>query len=170
MFPSTFRCATLTSIQTESCSLGAMKRLLVIAVASVLFLTGCAAQATDSGSTSSSPAVSGSATPKATSSAKPTAGAQPLENPSSDPAAGSGATNSDGKGDALARTTVAWADYAAGTQADIDAQTAAGDCKSLDSQHGSAIANEAAVRSTSGHGAEALLAYIDEALNIAGCN
>jgi hypothetical protein len=153
-----------------------MKRLWVlsaITVTATLLLGGCAPADSSSNTGSSTPSATAShssAKPTAPSSAKPTASNQPLENPSSDPAAGSGAQNSDGKGDPLARTTVSWADYQAGTQADIDAQTAAGDCKSLDSQYGGAIANEESVRASSGHGAEALLAYIDEARALAACS
>jgi len=151
-----------------------MKRLWVLTVTTVtaaLLLSGCAPAATGSATLSPSPTGSAaSATPSVKPTAKPTASKQPLDNPSSDPAAGSGAQNSDGQGDPLARTKVSWADYPAGTQADIDAQTAAADCKSLDSQYGGAIANEEAVRAASGHGAEALLAYIDEARALAACS
>lgn len=146
---------------------------MTMTITTTLLLSGCAPadSASPTGfSTSTAAGSDSSAEPTAPSSAKPTASNQPLENPSSDPAAGSGAQNSDGKGDPLARTTVSWADYQAGTQADIDAQTAAGDCKSLDSQYGGAIANEENVRASSGHGAEALLAYIDEARSLAACS
>ena len=143
-----------------------MKKLVVIAVASVFLLSGCAAETTVSGD----PTFSATQKTTSTPSAKPTASSMPQDNPSEDPAAGSGAHNSDGQGDPLARTTVVWGDYAAGTQADIDTLTAAGDCKSLDSQYGGAKANEATVRAESGHGAEAILAYIVEARALAGCN
>ena len=152
-----------------------MKRLWVLTVTTVttaLLLSGCAPAATGSETPTASPTGTASASAPATSkaTAKPTASKQPLDNPSSDPAAGSGAQNSDGQGDPLARTKVLWADYPAGTQADIDAQTAAADCKSLDSQYGGAIATEESVRASSGHGAEALLAYIDEARALAACS
>lgn len=144
-----------------------MKRLLVLAVATVFALSGCAGQ---SGvlENSSSPSVSQSSTtsPTPTKSIIP----DPGDTATGDPNAGTGATPSDGKGDPLARTVVLWIDYPAGTQADIDAQTAAGDCKSLDSQYGGAKANESTVKAASGHGAEAILAYINEARALAGCS
>jgi hypothetical protein len=168
MFPLKFPCGTSTSIPKGSCSLGAMKRFLIVVVASVFVLTGCATDANSSETSTSTPSSTSPST--STPTAKPTKSAQPLDNPSSDPAAGSGAENSDGAGNPLARTTVLWGDYVSGTQQDIDALTAAGDCKSLDSQYGGAKANEESVRASSGHGAEAILAYIKEALALAACS
>jgi hypothetical protein len=138
-----------------------MKRFLVIAVASVFVLSGCATAPTTSGNSASS-----TASPTATQTAIP----DPGETAAGDPNANSGATPSDGQGDALARTEVLWGDYPSGTQADIDALTAAGDCKSLDSQYGSAVTNEGTVRTSSGHDAEAILTYIDEARVLAACS
>lgn len=138
-----------------------MKRLLVIATVSVLLLSGCATQAPVDGEATSSPT---------STSGRQTTTLDPGETSSADPNAGTGATPSDGTGDPLARTKVLWGDYDPGTQADIDALTAAGDCKSLDSQYGGAKANEEAVRATSGHGAQALLAYINEARALAACS
>ncbi len=138
-----------------------MKRLLVIVAASALLLTGCAAQANVSASESPM-----SMSPTPVESVVPS----PSDTATGDPNADTGATPSDGEGDPLARTEVIWIDYPAGTQADIDAQTAAGDCKSLGSQLGGAKANEASVMAASGHSAEAILAYIDEALELASCS
>lgn len=138
-----------------------MKRFLVIAVAAVLGLSGCAAETTVPGNATSS-----TASPTPTQTVIP----DPSDTAAADPNAGTGATPSDGSGDPLERINVIWRDYAAGTQADIDALTAAGDCKSLDSQYGGAKANEASVRASAGHGAEAILAYIDEARALAGCS
>jgi PBP1b-binding outer membrane lipoprotein LpoB len=151
----------------------AMKRFLIVVFASLFVLTGCATDANSSETstpTPSSPFTSSPSPSTSTPTAKPTKSAQPLDNPSSDPAAGSGAENSDGAGNPLARTTVLWGDYVSGTQQDIDALTAAGDCKSLDSQYGGAKANEESVRASSGHGADAILAYIKEALALAACS
>jgi hypothetical protein len=138
-----------------------MKRLWVVALASVLVLSGCATQASTSrrpASAFTSPTVAASSTP------------DPGETAAVDPNASNGAKPSDGQGATVARSAVVWSDYPAGTQADIDALTAAGDCKSLDSQHGGAAANEATVTASSGHDAEAILTYIDEARALASCS
>jgi hypothetical protein len=140
-----------------------MKKFLVVAAVAVFLLSGCAAGTASDASRSTSAGVN-------TNTPNPLVTPDPVATKAVDPNVGSGASPGDGAGDTLQRTTVPWGDYAAGTQADIDALTAAADCKSLDSQRGSAIANEESVRASSGHGSEALLKYIDEARALAGCN
>ena len=70
----------------------------------------------------------------------------------------------------VARTEVVWADYDQGTQADIDLMTSNGDCLGIQSFFGMATATEDAVKARTGHGNEALTAYLNEALQIAKCN
>jgi hypothetical protein len=138
-----------------------MKKHLVIAVGFVLVLSGCSALSTTPGNPASSVA-----SPTAAMTLTP----DPGESAAVDPNENSGATPSDGQGDAPVRSQVLWGDYPSGTQADIDALTAAGDCKSLDSQYGSAVASEAKVMASSGHDAEAILTYIDEARVLGACD
>ena len=85
------------------------------------------------------------------------------------PAASTGATPSSTPTPTVARTTVLWVDYAAGTQAEIDRMTTAKDCQGIQSFFGMATATEESVRARTGHGKEALVAYLNEALATAAC-
>ena len=68
------------------------------------------------------------------------------------------------------RTEVIWADYDPGLQAEIDQLTAAKDCVGIESFFGMTTATEESVRARTGHGNEALEAYLNESLAIAGCS
>ena len=68
------------------------------------------------------------------------------------------------------RTEVVWSDYDPGVQTDIDLMTSNGDCLGIQSFFGMATATEEAVKSKTGHGNEALTAYLNEALALAKCN
>lgn len=67
------------------------------------------------------------------------------------------------------RAAVAWADYDAGTQTEIDLLTSSKDCLGIKSFLGMATATESSVRAKTSHGNELLVAYLNEALSIAGC-
>ena len=68
------------------------------------------------------------------------------------------------------RTEVIWADYDPGTQGEIDRMTTAGDCVSINSYFGMATATEDSVKLRTGHGNEALVQYLTQASQIAGCD
>lgn len=68
-----------------------------------------------------------------------------------------------------ARTEVLWADYDAGTQAEIDRMTNAGDCLGIKSYFGMAAATEESVKARTGHGNQRLVNYLLESLDVAKC-
>lgn len=68
------------------------------------------------------------------------------------------------------RTSVIWANYDPGTQAEVDLFTKNKDCRGLQSYVGMATATEASVKAKTGHGNDALLRYIGESMIIASCN
>ena len=69
-----------------------------------------------------------------------------------------------------ARAEVIWADYDPGTQGEIDRMTNAGDCLGINSYFGMTTATEESVKARTGHGNEALIKYLTQALQIAGCD
>lgn len=68
------------------------------------------------------------------------------------------------------RTEVIWADYDPGLQAEIDQLTTAKDCVGIESFFGMTTATEESVKARTGHGNEALEAYLNESLSLAGCS
>lgn len=62
-----------------------------------------------------------------------------------------------------------WADYDAGIKSDIDRATDARDCQGIESFYGMATATEDSVMARSGHGNQALVTYLDEAVILANC-
>lgn len=69
----------------------------------------------------------------------------------------------------VARTQVIWADYTPGLQAELDAMTTSQDCIGIQSFYGMTAATEESMKASTGHGNEALNAYIDESLKLAQC-
>lgn len=68
------------------------------------------------------------------------------------------------------RTTVMWADYDPGLQAQIDSYTTNQDCGGITTYFGMVTATEADVKARTGHGNEALREYLNESFAMAGCS
>lgn len=132
-----------------------MRKTVFVAVAIFgLVLSGCAVEESIPETTTSVPATS--TTDESISDAKKEIEAQSSQSPQ--PTSVS------------SRTEVIWADYDPGLQNVIDQQTAAKDCVGIESFFGMTTATEESVKVRTGHGNEALEAYLNESLAIAGCN
>lgn len=70
---------------------------------------------------------------------------------------------------ATAAVEVPWADYGPDVRSRIDSWAAAGDCRRLRETRHTAVADGDAVRRRTGHGNEALIAYLDAVSRAAGC-
>jgi hypothetical protein len=70
---------------------------------------------------------------------------------------------------ASAAVEVPWADYGPGVRNRIDSWAASGDCRRLRDTRDTAVADGEAVRRRTGHGNEALVAYLDAVARSAGC-
>lgn len=68
-----------------------------------------------------------------------------------------------------AAAEVPWADYGQGVRSRIDSWAASGECGRLRATRDTAVADGDAVRRRTGHGNEALIAYIDAVSRTAGC-
>lgn len=65
--------------------------------------------------------------------------------------------------------SVPWEDYAPTVKQDIDAMTADKDCTGLQAEFNTADANNQSTMNRTGHSNADLMAYIDNAMKIAGC-
>jgi len=70
---------------------------------------------------------------------------------------------------ATAAVEVPWADYGPGVRSRIDSWAASGACDRLRDTRDTAVADGDAVRRRTGHGNEALIAYLDAVSRAAGC-
>jgi hypothetical protein len=91
------------------------------------------------------------------------------ESPSPSASPTSAETSTPRPGQPQVRTNVVWSDYDADLKPDIDRATSAGDCQGIESFYGMATATEDSVMAFSGHGNQALVAYLDEAVKLATC-
>ena len=129
------------------------KTVLVAASICALVLSGCAAEESIPDVT---PTASATPTPEETiSDAKKEIEGQSSQSPKPTPV--------------TSRTEVIWADYDPGLQATIDQLTTAKDCVGIESFFGMTTATEESVKARTGHGNEALEAYLNESLSLAGC-
>jgi hypothetical protein len=142
-------------ISIITCYVVNVRKTVVIAVGiCALVLSGCAAEESLPDVT---PTVIATPTPEETiSDAKKEIEAQSSQSPKPTPVA--------------SRSEVIWADYDTGLQVEIDQLTAAKDCVGIESFFGMTTATEESVRARTGHGNEALEAYLNESLAIAGCS
>ena len=72
-------------------------------------------------------------------------------------------------GRAAGRTQVAWEDYGRSMKAEIDERTGEQDCAGLRSMFAASAEINDGTEAREGHGNVALLAYLTEALELAGC-
>ena len=142
-------------ISIITCYVVNVRKTVLIAVGiCALVLSGCAAEESLSDVT---PTVLATPTPEETiSDAKKEIEGQSSQTPKPIPVA--------------SRTEVIWADYDPGLQIEIDQLTAAKDCVGIESFFGMTTATEESVRARTGHGNEAVEAYLNESLAIAGCS
>lgn len=85
--------------------------------------------------------------------------------------AGCGPARDGGPGSpaATAAVEVPWADYGPGVRNRIDSWAASGDCRRLRDTRDTAVSDDDAVRRRTGHGNQALIAYLDALSRAAGC-
>ena len=134
---------------------------IVVMAAGLSLLTGCssapfvspASGVPSSTNIPSAPAVSSAKEKLATQSATPSASGSSATTPGS-----------------VERSAVVWADYDTGLQNTIDQATGAGDCRGISTFFGMTTATEDSVLARTGHGNEAVVTYLNEALVIANCS
>jgi hypothetical protein len=142
-------------ISIFTCYLVIVRKTVFVAVGiCALVLSGCAAEESVSGMT---PSVSATQVPQETiSDAK-----KEIEGQSSQSLKPTPVTT---------RTEVIWADYDPGLQSEIDQLITSKDCVGIESFFGMTTATEESVKARTGHGNEALEAYLNESLSLAGCS